>query len=190
MSHISFSELKNWAFCPFYHKLTYLDKIKGFTGNEYTAFGSAVHDVCEKKLLQEKFDPTEHFLERFQEELTNLDDDVEFREDPEKMALQGVEIIPHIEPALQSYFPKGYEVFSTEESLMVPIDFKNYKFKGYIDAVVKTPDNKYHIIDWKTCSWGWDARRRSDPMVTYQLTLYKIFFSQKHNIDLNNIETH
>jgi len=56
--------------------------------------------------------------------------------------------------------------------------------------VIKTPDNKYHIIDWKTCSWGWDSRKRSDPMVTYQLTLYKHYFAKKHNIDPKNIETH
>ena len=48
MSHISYSELKDWKFCPFYHKLTRVDKIDGFTGNEYTAFGSALHSVCEK----------------------------------------------------------------------------------------------------------------------------------------------
>ena len=51
MAHISYSELKDWKFCPFYHKLTRVDKIEGFTGNEYTAFGSAIHSVCEKKLL-------------------------------------------------------------------------------------------------------------------------------------------
>ena len=27
-------------------------------------------------------------------------------------------------------------------------------------------------------------------MVTYQLTLYKIFYAQKHYVDLNSIETH
>jgi hypothetical protein len=81
-------------------------------------------------------------------------------------------------------------VISTEEKLMVPIDDEDYSFKGYIDAVVKTPDGKYHIIDWKSCSWGWDMRRRSDPMVTYQLTLYKIFFAKQHGIDLKDIETH
>ena len=56
--------------------------------------------------------------------------------------------------------------------------------------VLKTKDGKYHIIDWKTCSWGWDMRKRSDPMVTYQLTLYKKFFCQKHNIAANMVETH
>ena len=56
MAHISFSELKDWVHCPYYHKLTRVDKIDGFTGNEYTAFGSAIHSVCEKKLLEEDFD--------------------------------------------------------------------------------------------------------------------------------------
>ena len=190
MPHISFSELKNWNFCPFYHKLTYIDKLKGFLGNEYTAFGTAIHDVCEKKILQEQFDAAEHFIEKFASCLEDLDDSVEFREKPEKMITQGINIIPEIMPAMEKYFPEGYEVISTEEKLLVPIDDGEYNFKGFIDAVVKTPDGKYHIIDWKSCSWGWDARKRQDPMVTYQLTLYKIFFAQKHYIDLKQIETH
>ncbi|MBC8284807.1 MAG: PD-(D/E)XK nuclease family protein [Nitrospinae bacterium] len=190
MSHISFSELKNWNFCPFYHKLTYIDKLKGFRGNEYTAFGTAIHDVCEKKLLQEQFEAPEYFMERFEESLSELDSDIEFREDLENMTVQALGILPEIMPAVAEYFESGYEVISTEEQLMVPIEGEDYNFKGYIDAVVKTPDGKYHIIDWKSCSWGWDMRRRSDPMVTYQLTLYKIFFAQKHGIELKNIETH
>ena len=56
MPHISFSELKDWVTCAFYHKLTRVDKLKGFKGNEYTAFGTAIHAVCEKKLLKEKTD--------------------------------------------------------------------------------------------------------------------------------------
>ena len=56
--------------------------------------------------------------------------------------------------------------------------------------VIQTEDGKYHIIDWKTCSWGWDARKKADPMITYQLTLYKHFFAQKHNIDPKDIETY
>ena len=47
MSHISFSELKEWTTCPWKHKLNYIDKIKEFKGNEHTAFGTAVHSVCE-----------------------------------------------------------------------------------------------------------------------------------------------
>ena len=47
MTHISYSELKEWTDCPWKHKLNYIDKIKQFKGNEHTAFGSALHTVCE-----------------------------------------------------------------------------------------------------------------------------------------------
>ena len=33
-------------------------------------------------------------------------------------------------------------------------------------------------------------RKRTDPMVTYQLTLYKKFFALKHGIDPSNVATH
>ena len=65
MTHISFSELKNWTFCPFYHKLVNIDKLKGFAGNEYTAFGTAIHTICENKLLKKSVDAYEEFKFEF-----------------------------------------------------------------------------------------------------------------------------
>ena len=188
--HISYSELKDWKFCPYYHKLTRIDKIAGFKGNEYTAFGTAIHSVCERKMLKEQFDPYEYFLNEFDKNLSELDEDVATRQKlVEEMCVQGAAIIPHVEPSTMERFG-NFKVISTEEKLMVPIDGTNYNFKGYIDLVIRTEDGKYHIIDWKTCSWGWDARKRSDPMVTYQLTLYKKYFAIKHDIDPSEIETH
>ena len=190
MSHISYSELKDWAFCAFYHKLTRIDKLSGFKGNAFTAFGTAIHNVCEKKLLQEDINE-DYFIQQFEECINKLDDDVEVDERlVGQMRSQGKEIIPEIEDALNEYFEE-YEVLSVELPLYESIDgHEDYMFKGYIDAIVKTSDNKVHIFDWKTCSWGWDARRRSDKMVTYQLTLYKHFFAQKMDIDPKDIETH
>jgi ATP-dependent exoDNAse (exonuclease V) beta subunit len=190
MPHISFSELKNWTFCPFYHKLTYIDKIRAFLGNEYTAFGTAIHTICERKLLKKSTDPFEEFKAEFIKEISNLPEEVELNEKLiVDMGKQAKNIIPNIEPEFEKYFG-NCEIISTEEQLMEPLGETGYNFKGYIDAVVKTDDGKYHIVDWKSCSWGWDSRRRSDPMVTYQLTLYKIFFAQKHGLELENIETH
>ena len=57
-------------------------------------------------------------------------------------------------------------------------DDEKYNFKGFIDLVLQTDDGKYHIIDWKTCSWGWKSEKKSDRLTTYQLTLYKKFFCQ------------
>ena len=188
MSHISFSELKDWVHCPFYHKLTRVDGIDGFTGNQYTAFGSAIHSVCEKKLLQEDIEE-DFFVKELKKNISDLDEPVD-NKIVHQMMKQGNEIIPEIDDALKDYFEE-YEVLAVEMKLMEDIkDQDDYKFKGFIDAVVSTPDGKIHIFDWKTCSWGWDAKKRSEPMVTYQLTLYKHYFCQKMNVDAKNVETH
>jgi len=192
--HVSFSELKNWQRCPFYHKLTYIDRLKLFKGNEYTAFGSAIHSVCEKLVLEDDLNPHEYFKHMFSKNLKDLlKEKVELRNDiVSPMEKQGLGLINHIKPALRDYF-KDYEVVTVEEKLSQKIkEFveKEYNFKGYIDLVLKTKDGKYHIIDWKTCSWGWDARRKAEAMSVYQLIFYKHYYCDKHEIDPSNVEVH
>jgi hypothetical protein len=194
MNHISYSELKEWVHCAFSHKLIRLDKIEGFKGNAFTAFGNAIHNVCEKKLLNEKIEDKEYFLSEFEKYLQKLPEDVEV--DPklvEQMKTQGESLLdkPVIENALKEYFKDGYEVLEAEMELYEPVQgYEDYRFKGYIDGIVATPDGKVHIFDWKTCSWGWDSRRKNDAITTYQLTLYKHFFAQKMGVDPKYIETH
>ena len=194
--HISYSELKMWAECSWKHKLVYRDRIKNFEGNEYTAFGRALHLLCEN-LIEEKIQDEEHddfFEAAFEKEVIDLmRKEVELNQTMiDDMIEQAKSISPKIIPQVVKYF-NNYEVFSVEEKLMLPIkdvDDLECNFKGYIDLVLKTDDGKYHIIDWKTCSWGWDAKKRSDKYITYQLTLYKKFFCQKHKVDPSLVETH
>ena len=193
--HISYSGLKDWATCAHYYKLTQLLKIEGFQGNLYTAFGTALHDTCKEKVENAQLDEKEHFdlsfllaLQKLPKEIRDILDTPSIVE----MRTQGKDLSTLILPVLKGQFGK-YEIVSAEEKIYEPIDefFEGqYKFKGFIDLVVKTPDGKYHIIDWKTCSWGWDSKKKSDPIITYQLTLYKYFFAKKHNIDPKQIETY
>jgi ATP-dependent exoDNAse (exonuclease V) beta subunit len=191
LPHISYSELKDWNTCAFYHKLTRIDKLKGFKGNAFTAFGTAIHAVCEKKLLKEEINDEEFFVSSFADCIASLDDDVDVDDRlVADMVGQGKAILPEIEDAVKEYFGE-YKVEAVEIKLYEPIEGEDdYKFKGFIDAIVSTPDGKVHVFDWKTCGWGWDSRRRSDKMTTYQLTLYKHFFAQKMGIDPKNVETH
>ena len=109
MNHISYSELKDWKFCAFYHKLTRVDKIDGFKGNEYTAFGTAMHSVCEKKLLQEEVDEA-FFVKELKKNISELDEDIKINK---KLILdmvdQGKQIIPEIQSVLDDYFEE-YEL--------------------------------------------------------------------------------
>lgn len=190
--HISYSELKIFTECPYKWHLQYEQGLAGFTGNIYTAFGTAIHSVCEQSALGNLTEDQypDHFDWAFLEELKKLDEKPESKMIVE-MRVQSRRIFDKVFPALQKLFP-GYEVYSSEESLYEPItELKFTRFlKGFVDLVVKTPDGKYHVIDWKSCSWGWDAQKRSDTMVTYQLTLYKKFFCEKHGIDPKDVETY
>lgn len=193
MSNVSYSALKVFNDCPFKYKLTYVDKIQGFKGNEYTAFGTALHEACEKKLLDNTVEEIEWFRNKFQEEIKTIFSD---REPDQKllneMKEQGESLVPLVIPALQEKFG-NFSILNTEEELLqslMEINKSDINFKGYIDLILKTEDGKIHIIDWKTCSWGWDMEKKSDAMTSYQLTLYKYFYGLKHNIDPKNIETH
>ena len=190
---ISFSELKIWNECAFKHKLVYVDGIKNFTGNHYTAFGTALHHVCEVR-VQKNITDTEAeqlFKDKFIEELKILEPDSIDKKMSLEMVDQGKNLVKYILPELKKTF-ESFEVVSVEEQLFEGItEFEtSCNFKGFIDLVIKTPDDKYHIIDWKTCSWGWRAERKSDPMTVYQLSFYKNYFAKKHNIDPKNIETY
>jgi len=198
MSHISFSELKNWSHCAHYHKLVHIDKLKGFAGNAYTAFGTAIHDVCETAILANSPDDGSMgliFEKSFLRNLQSLPKDIKNNLDRKmimSMREQATKIIPEVLPAVEEYFG-SYTVVSTEEKIYVPIGEyaeRDFSFKGFIDLVVQTDDGKYHIIDWKTCSWGWDSKKKSEPMTTYQLTFYKHYFAIKHGIDPSDIECH
>ena len=193
--HISYSEIKTWYECPYKHKLVYIDNVKKFEGNEHTAFGTAVHEVCEKAVLNnislDKNSLKECFNSKFLEEVQYL---VEKNVSLNKNLIRDMRsqvdgLLVHIIPKLSETFGK-YKVISAEEKLFEDLENDEKKYKGFIDLVIQTEDNKYHIIDWKTCSWGWDSRRKSDKITTYQLSLYKHFFSKKHNIDVKDITTH
>ena len=192
--YISFSQIKNWAKCPFYHKLQNIDKVEGgFNGNIYTAFGSALHEAIEHH-LEKKIDSNKlkgFFVESFGKEIASLDSEVE-QEHFDQFKSQGESLVTKYKATLDSYFG-DYEIIKCEEELFEdtepPASGNPFKFKGYIDLVVKTGDT-YHILDWKTCSWGWDTKRKSEKMTVYQLIYYKHFYALKHGIDPSNIECH
>jgi ATP-dependent exoDNAse (exonuclease V) beta subunit len=78
-------------------------------------------------------------------------------------------------------------VLRAEEQLYVPItEFTEAekKFKGFIDLVVYSKkDEKIHLIDWKTCSWGWRREKKNDKIMAYQLVFYKHFYARKYEVD-------
>ena len=190
MPHISFSALKIWKDCPHKYKLNYIDGKKKFLGNEYTVLGTALHEACERKVLDNSVDEVQIFVGKFIEELSKLPSEVIIDATVKiQMQEQGKRLAGLVLGALTQYFG-SFKVVSAEEELLRSLEDTGYDFKGYVDLILQTDDGKFHIIDWKTCSWGWDAEKRNDPMTNYQLTLYKHFFTQIKDIDPKMVETH
>jgi len=204
--HISYSEWKNWSICPYYHKLTYIDKVKQFEGNIHTAFGKAMHTLCEKTLTNtEEYISSDKIIQllkdQFVSELKSLPEvekrrafsDFNLREWTDK----GIELIPDLYTTLSEKFGKlgkDWHILAAEEKLYEPIEEfteAEKKFKGFIDLVVLSEkDKKIHLIDWKTCSWGWKREKKNDKTLAYQLVFYKHFYAKKYEVDPKEIDCH
>ena len=134
MSHISFSELKEWANCPWKHKLNYIDKINQFKGNEHTAFGTSLHTICENLVSLDAskeandYNPHEDFQQQFLANLRKLKEatpDIELNGDLiSSMRIQGDHLIQFILPALKRTFGK-FELVEVEEKLYEDVDHQD-----------------------------------------------------------------
>lgn len=201
--YLSWSATKDWKTCPFYYKLTKVEGIDGFEGNIHTAFGHGAHWTVEEQLGPDRETPedlSEAFTINFEKAISELPESEQklIAEDKktaklhEEMKKQGRELVHFMAPALDKFFGE-WTLVGIEEKFYEKCDFyelSDFFFKGYIDIIIQTADGKYHIIDWKTCSWGWDLKKKTDPMVTYQLTVYKYFFCKKYGLDPKMVETY
>jgi hypothetical protein len=201
--HISYSEWKDWAVCPYYHKLVHIDKLKGFEGNIYTAFGKALHETIEVDITKDKVGNIDEMVSNFQKILKK---EIKSLPEEEKKKIlsdfdirswldQGTEIVKEVYSALTDRFGEygvGWEVLAAEERLYEDVNYfdTKKKFKGFIDLIVYNKlDEKIYLIDWKTTSWGWNSKKKSDSTLAYQLAFYKYFYSQKYDVDMKDVET-
>jgi ATP-dependent exoDNAse (exonuclease V) beta subunit len=204
--HISYSEVKIWKECSWRHKLMYVDKLKTWEDNPYAEFGTIIHDTIEQYLktgkmntdtveprLQEKWDEygfdTAEYITKMTAQRRKFD--LKYRHEKfsswVKSANNILESIPNF---MQENFG-DWEYISAEEELYESIEGYDLKFKGFIDAIVKSKINnkeKYWIIDWKTTGpRGWYPDKRRDFLTQAQIGLYKKFWAQKENIPVKEI---
>lgn len=197
--HISFSELKDWKDCSFRHKLKYVDQINLSKPNTALYFGSAIHNACENFLKTKIMDKNICFDElklNWDQNKNNFPDI--FNDKSLNEALKDAsEILDDVPIFMNSEFP-NWELVEAEKELYTEIkDFKikssgdDAYFKGYIDAIIKTTDDKgkelYWILDWKTSNFGWRADKKQNPDTKLQLVYYKHYWSSINNIDLKKI---
>jgi hypothetical protein len=198
--HVSFSSWQLYRnVCPWRWKLDYVDRLRlNKISGIYLDFGTSIHETIEKR--KDRKSPISlkealiHFEKKFSDLYGKNSQDYSEREKKQsrdKFIESGKTIIEHLENLGEL---NDSEVVFCEHPLYVPIDRSDdlkVNFKGAIDMVIKTKDARgnsiLYVIDFKTCSWGWDKEKKQDKEKQHQLFLYKHFLSKEFGLDPKNV---
>jgi len=204
--HISNSQVTTYMGCPYHYYLQKVKKLGTGSGSIFTVFGTAMHKTIQeylrvmfgesvkkantidlptllKKSMIKECIKEEKKIKDSGKALIMSDD---FRD----IYYDGIEIINFFLKKRGKYFnTRKHELLSIEEELYIPT-INGIKFKGFIDVVIKDKlTGRINLIDLKTSYSGWNDKKRKDVKVRMQLNLYKYFYSAKHNIPLDMIDT-
>ena len=188
--HVSFSAMQTWTTCPYKYKLSYIDKIRD-SYSPYLDYGSAVHDAIDTWFREgvNLLDEFEILLRKYvAKNSENYKESQKNVMDIDLWLQQGKKTLSKIEKFLKKEY-KDYVIHDTEEELYEDIEGQEFKFKGFIDVIMKhKEEEKYVLIDWKTTTWGWNREVRGDKVKKMQPLLYKHFWCKKHGIPLEDVE--
>ena len=168
-AHVSFSEIRCWAECPFRHKLIYTDKVGVDEPSPYLSYGTAIHNAIEDFLNTGKMKVTSAIQELKNEWKKHDFDGEDFKKahaakraskgwrpkplpeylEWENYALTALNRLPAY---LNEIFP-GYKIISAEEALYEYYPDAEIYFKGFIDAILEVPTKRgkvFYVLDWKT----------------------------------------
>jgi len=200
--NISYSQFLSYSTCPHQWYLTYVRKLGLYDPSIHTVFGTAMHEVIQKWLEVMFTDGVKQAMD--------MDLDLLLEERVHKVYKKEKAIAGHqhfsTPTQLQDFYEDGKlildylkkkraEYFGTKNNYLVGVEIPliqelrpNLFFKGYIDLVFyNSVGDTYHIVDIKTSTSGWNAEAKKDEKKISQLILYKQFFAQQFNVDVEKI---
>lgn len=198
ISYSSWQSYRNG--CQWRWKLDVVDGNRSTNYGVYMDFGTCVHNAIEKYKTRKNPSTLQEASDSFEQKFRELfsKNQVKYREkerdlDVEQFIVAGRKILEHLDKCEEL---RTAEIVYNEHLLHLPIersDGLSVAFKGYIDMVIRTTDKRgktiLYIVDFKTCSWGWDGDKRRDDELQYQLFLYKHFLCKKFNLDPKMVKT-
>lgn len=202
---ISFSQASIYNSCPKQWDFIYKKKKIKKEDNIHSIFGNAIHTTIQNylKVMYEqsaaeadRIDLIDFFENELREEYTkSYNKNKKHFSSPEELHEfydDGVSILEFFKKKRGSYFSKrGWWLVGIELPIVIHPNEKlpNVLFSGYLDLVFyHEPTNKFKIIDIKTSTQGWGKWQKEDVIKQYQLILYKKYFAQLYNINVDDIE--
>jgi hypothetical protein len=184
----------------------YVDGIQTYENNPYAEFGTIVHDTIENYLKTGAMDvsqveqklkssweehgfDSQEYIDKMTKQRKKFD--LKYRHEKFDSWLKSAYNILSAVPDFMDENFGEWEYVSAEEQIYESIEGQELKFKGFIDAIIKSKvkgKDKYWIIDWKTTGpRGWYQDKRRDFLTQAQVGLYKKFWSEREGIPLKSI---
>lgn len=193
--HVSFSELRLFNECNWKWLLLKVFGIQSDEKSFQMDFGKAIHSGMEILYSADnnlRIDTAiEHATNAYDLALSVIGE-LHPTDAAEALKLRGL-IKPIFRDTLLCPELIGIKPLKSELQLMSNIartDGLDIKFKGFIDIIfIKKLARKsvIYIADFKTCQWGWPAKKLQDIEVISQILLYKHFFCKLTGADPQNV---
>lgn len=191
---VSYSQYNTYRGCPRKYFYTYVKKIGGYKANEYTTFGSAMHETLQEylELAYDKKDRNDYDIYNKLKHYLIKGNSEDHTLSPLQLStylLKGVETLLQLHYDFKDIFPKikEWELVSNEYEMKEV--YKDLDFKQYIDVLFKKRDaNKYIIVDIKTSKFRY-IKKYIDLKKKMQLHLYRESLAKEKGIKTSDIKT-
>ena len=200
--NISYSQFLSYSTCPHQWYLNNVRNLSVYEPSIHTVFGTSMHEVIQKWLTVMYEEGVKTAMEM---DLNSLLQERMFSIYKQEKAKSGHEHFSTSDQ-LQQFFEDGKhileylkkkrtEYFSTKNTYLVGVEIPlvqevktNLFFKGYIDLVFYNEvGDIYTIVDIKTSTSGWNAEAKKDEKKISQVVLYKEYFAQQFNVDVEKV---
>ncbi len=199
---VSYSQFSNWASCPHRWYLTYVKNKLPYQASIHTVFGTAFHETLQDyikvmyeesgaaadrmdlhNLFQMKFSTV--YSEEYKKAGSHFSSPQEMGEFYE----DGIAILDWIKKNRNKIFTiRKVRLLGIELPLILKLA-NNIYYKAYIDFALYDEElNKIYIYDIKTSTRGWSDYEKKDDAKVAQILLYKQYFSEQYQVEVDSIE--
>jgi len=133
----------------------------------------------------------EYMIEIYEENQKNENNNMDITyDDMVEYYDAGVKCLEWLRTNRTKYFStKKYKLIGIEYPIYTVLDEYNVGFLQKLDIVLQDKvTKKYLIIDLKTSKKSWNDFKKKDDVIRAQLLFYKIYFSKKNNIDIDDVD--
>lgn len=185
LDRVSYSSLTDFNYCPKFFELNNIKRLKPPSHSVDTHFGTLLHNTIQN-VLGGKIEASKASM-RLVKTWTRYCR--WFKQDAVlKYSTIGKSIVETVQEKIEAQFGK-FKVLEIEYQIKGVIENHPQYFKGFIDIVLQLESGRVIVADFKTTSSIFFFNKYRDKFKDYQITLYKKFYSELKNIELDQIDT-